>query len=325
MTYNILMGAEHREREVTEVIARCGADVIALQEVTSLEFARSVADQIGMTMVVGAPSDADSPLHNVILTRLPVVNWHNYRHPGRMLRSHLAVELAVNESSVAPTVRVHCVHLAARVGEPSAAGMPRSREIDTVLSDIDAMDDLPHIVLGDFNALAPGDIFGATPFFRRMSELRRAGLLHRGVDGRWHPVVRRGSDDADLDERWRRVGLRPHMHISIPTLPTAALRLMRWAPSSHKLDVLLSRLIERRTVTQMLAKGYVDCFRRLHPRREGYTCATWAPASRIDSVFASSDIAPHLHDCDVLIPSAPTDQDAVAASDHWPLVAEFHF
>ena len=45
-----------------------------------------------------------------------------------------------------------------------------------MLTDIADEPHLPHMLIGDFNALSPGDDILATSFFRRMNDLRRAGL-----------------------------------------------------------------------------------------------------------------------------------------------------
>jgi exonuclease III len=67
---------------------------------------------------------------------------------------------------------------------------------------------------------------------------------------------------------------------------------------------------------------YVDCYRHIHPYKQGFTCPAAAPAGRIDYIFASPALAGRLTDCDVLRISEggmPGDQ----ASDHLPITAEF--
>jgi exonuclease III len=76
-------------------------------------------------------------------------------------------------------------------------------------------------------------------------------------------------------------------------------------------------------VARLLEAGYADCFRRLHPRATGYTCATWMPAARVDYVFADPLMAAHLKRCEVVGGRRWPDREATIASDHHPLVAEF--
>jgi exonuclease III len=72
----------------------------------------------------------------------------------------------------------------------------------------------------------------------------------------------------------------------------------------------------------MLEEGYTDCFRHLHPRAHGYTCATWMPAARIDYVFASTEALPRLLACDVAVGRGHAGREAATASDHFPLLAD---
>jgi exodeoxyribonuclease III len=75
----------------------------------------------------------------------------------------------------------------------------------------------------------------------------------------------------------------------------------------------------RRTVLGPFASGgYVDCFRRVHPREPGYTYEAWAPWLRLDYVFASPSLAARLRRCEVVDGTL-----AASASDHLPVVAEF--
>ena len=74
----------------------------------------------------------------------------------------------------------------------------------------------------------------------------------------------------------------------------------------------------REALKPLLERGYVDCYRRVHPGERGHTYPADAPWMRLDYVFASSQLAPRLVACDV-----PTADPAPRASDHLPVVAEF--
>jgi exodeoxyribonuclease III len=75
--------------------------------------------------------------------------------------------------------------------------------------------------------------------------------------------------------------------------------------------------VARKPVEEILATGYVDCYRRLHDE-PGSTYLSWHPWARIDFVFASHALASRLRECDVV-----TDGAAMRASDHFPVRAEF--
>jgi endonuclease/exonuclease/phosphatase family metal-dependent hydrolase len=319
VTYNILLGGARREAHITAVLRRLNADVIALQEVSNPKFAEQLASDLGMRLVVGAASDG-SGINIAVLSRLAVRRWRNHTHRGRMLRSHLETVLVTGGAAV-PELRLHSVHLAARFGERNKGEARRQRELDALLGDIGDSNHTPHLIAGDFNALAPGDAVEATAFFKRMAELRRARLLVRQANGL---VTTRQMDVAgETDDAWLRAGVDPRLDVGIPALPFVVYPLTALLPRHAAIDRLLGRTIERWTVTRMLDAGYVDCFRRVHPRASGYTCATWMPAARIDYVFANPIMAPRLRRCEVVGGRRWPDQEATIASDHHPLVAEF--
>jgi endonuclease/exonuclease/phosphatase family metal-dependent hydrolase len=322
-TYNILLGGERRRELVHDVLARIDADVVALQEVREVDPIRDIARDLGMELLVGAPSDPDSLMHTAILTRLPVRAWRNRRHHGRMLRSHLHCEVETGGTDL-PTLGVHCVHLAARFGERNKGEARRIREIGAVLTDIAHETALPHMLIGDFNALAPSDDILATAFFRRMNDLRRAGLLVVASNGTLAPLELEDEGGvSEVADRWRRAGVDPRLIGGIPVLPRLVSPLTAGIPVSRAMDRLLGRFIERWTVERLLKEGYVDCYRQVHPRARGLTCATWQLAARVDYVFATRDLAEHVVNADVVGGRTWPDADAAAASDHYPVVAEF--
>jgi endonuclease/exonuclease/phosphatase family metal-dependent hydrolase len=322
-TYNILLGGERRREIVSGVLRRIDADVIALQEVRELDPIHELAEDLGMNALIGEPSDPDSVMHTAILTRMKVRTWRNRPHHGRMLRSHLHCEIETGGRRV-PVLGIHCVHLAARFGERNKGEARRIREIGAVLTDIEHEPPLPHVLIGDFNALSPGDAILATAFFRRMNELRRAGLLVSGANGTLIPLVAAGDGDPrEIEDRWRRAGVDPRLLGGIPVLPRVVSPLTAGVPVSRAMDRFLGRLIERWTVERLLSEGYVDCYRRVHPRARGLTCATWQLAARVDYVFATPDVASGVVTADVVGSRTWPDPDAAAASDHFPVVADF--
>jgi exodeoxyribonuclease-3 len=72
-----------------------------------------------------------------------------------------------------------------------------------------------------------------------------------------------------------------------------------------------------RTIRTVLDAGYADAFRTLHPDDPGYTMPTWDPHVRLDYAFVPGTGAQRIVSCEVVRHS-----DAVAASDHLPLLVE---
>ena len=318
-TYNILLGGHGRGERIAAVLERTGADVVALQEASDLALVRELARRLDMRMVVAKPNDA-SKLNLAVLSRLPFTRWRAHRHPGRMLRAHLECEVALQAPGL-PRLRLHCIHLAARFGEKNKGEARRLRELEAILGDIERSGDTPHLLLGDFNTLAPGETVAATAFFTRMAELRRRGLMVRGLDGLVVPLDAAG--DELLAEQWRDAGVHPELQHGLPRLPWVVGPLTGVLPRHPLTDRVLNRFIERWTVPRLQEAGYVDCWRWLHPEGDGYTCATWQPAARVDYVFADAQMLPRLRACDVVGLNGLPDPDVVGASDHFPVVADF--
>ena len=322
-TYNILLGGARREQLVSNVVARIDADVVCMEEVCNLDFVRELAGRLGMQALIGEPSEPKPSCHIAILTRRRVRSWHNRQHVGHMLRSHLQCEIETGWSDM-PVIGVHCVHLAARFGERNKGEARRMRELTAVLEGIAERPPLPHIVAGDFNSVSPGDEVLATSFFRTYNELRRLGLLVSQPDGLLVPAQRTEENADRLDAAWRAAGIDPRLEGGIPQLPRIVGPLTANIPVNPAIDRLMSRFIERWTVERMLRNGYVDSFRRVHPRAHGLTVATWTPAARVDYIFATPDLARRLVMSEVVGDRRWPDADALHASDHFPVVADFN-
>jgi endonuclease/exonuclease/phosphatase family metal-dependent hydrolase len=321
LTYNILLGGQGRGERIAAVLQRSGADVVALQEASDVGLVRELARGLGMRMVVAKPNDA-SKLNLAVLSRLPFTRWRAHRHPGRMLRAHLECEVAVGAPGL-PRLRVHCIHLAARFGEKNKGEARRLRELEAILGDVERSGGAPHLLLGDFNTIAPGETVAASAFFTRMAELRRAGLLVRSLDGLMAPADL-AEDDEETADQWRLAGVHPELHVGVPRLPWVVGPLTGVLPRHPLTDRVLNRFIERWTVPRLTEAGYVDCWRHTHPDGDGYTCATWMPAARIDYVFADAVMAERLLACEVI--GAEEDWprgDVAGASDHFPVLADF--
>jgi exodeoxyribonuclease-3 len=80
---------------------------------------------------------------------------------------------------------------------------------------------------------------------------------------------------------------------------------------------LTGRTIRWQTIQIMLDAGYVDGYRRLHPRDPGYTFPTWDPHVRLDYVFLPGAFVDRMRESRVVAGAA-----AASASDHHPLLAD---
>ncbi|HET9052505.1 MAG TPA: endonuclease/exonuclease/phosphatase family protein [Candidatus Dormibacteraeota bacterium] len=320
LTYTLLPGGAGRHELIAGGLERADADVVALQEASDLDLVEELGRRLGAAVHLGPTTEQGPGLNVAVLTRLPVRLWASHPHAG-MLRPHLEVEVELPWRSFR-RLRLHVVHLAARFGELRNGELRRMQEMGHVLRDIGRVEPAPHCIIGDFNALAPGDVVAATDFFARLRELREAGLIVRGDDGMTRPLPRPPDAGEEHDARWRAVDVHPRLDVGIPTLPAVVHPATQFLPRLAMLDRLLNTRLRRDTIAHLGEAGYVDCYRALHDDA-GYTCATWMPAARIDYVMAAPELAPRLVDCDVIGGEARPDPDVTSASDHFPVYAEF--
>src|SRR6266550_4474569 len=160
----------------------------------------------------------------------------------------------------------------------------------------------PHLLMGDFNAIAPGDHFKASALLRYL-------------------II--------MDKQYRR---NPHEDFEHPNLDSVVPKPLRFLypllqtiTRSKALCALLDKsgsLYARRGSINMLRKaGYIDCFRLKNPNDPGFTCPAASLAGRIDYIFASPELAERLSACYVVTKGNGLRGDE--ASDHLPVVAEF--
>jgi exodeoxyribonuclease III len=100
--------------------------------------------------------------------------------------------------------------------------------------------------------------------------------------------------------------------------PGAVLELRRLPPRLRPLVWLSGGRIKWRTIQTVIDAGYCDAFRILHPDDPGMTMPTWDPHVRLDYVFVPQAFRDRLMACEVV-----DDGDVAAASDHFPVVADF--
>jgi endonuclease/exonuclease/phosphatase family metal-dependent hydrolase len=161
-TYNIRAGGVGRGRQIVEVLARSAPDVVILQEAIYPDVVESIGEGLGLTTVIARRS------HSVAaLSRFPVRAFDYRLAPtGRDV-----LELRFEK----PALRLFGVHFAAGLSQRGE----RRRIVEvTHLLELTkgAAGDAPVALLGDFNAVAPGD----APFVRRMPLWIRALLRFDG-------------------------------------------------------------------------------------------------------------------------------------------------
>ena len=155
LTYNIRRGGTGRERAIADVIRHAAPDLVVLQEATSPGAVARIAEHAGMSTWAARPGHSLA-----FVSRVPIAT-HEWHDP---LGSRHAFLEIVPEGIL---MRVFGVHLAA----VHAAWTERRRmwELRSLLASIRVHQAGFHLLAGDFNTLAPGELLDirALPFALR--------------------------------------------------------------------------------------------------------------------------------------------------------------
>jgi len=166
VTYNVhkCVGLDRRVRpaRIAAVLRELDADVIALQEVVSVESdaareahqARFIAEELGYEFRIGENRKHRGGAYgNVVLSRLPVAHCHNYDITWRWQerRGALRVDVRLDEPG-AQVLHLFNVHLGTAYVERRHQG--RKLVSESVLRDPRLQS--PRVVLGDFNEWTHG-------------------------------------------------------------------------------------------------------------------------------------------------------------------------
>ncbi len=297
LSYNILVGATRRVDPLTDIIKAARPDVVGLVEATNPQVVEELAHRLDMQHVLSAYPTHLQDWEVALLTRLPIIYTKTH------LLTKPVLEVCVEEAN-GRQISVFVTHLSAAFNKGWAGDGIRHREVRELLRIMSARQGTPHLVMGDFNALAPGDLFKASALL---------GYL------------------VELDQRYRQnptaavVEGHPYLNFVVPGLLRIFNPILRIIPRSKLLcrlfDTAASVYAPRGTIGLLQRAGYVDCFRKMNSEAEGFTCPAAAPAGRIDFIFASPELAQSLLTCYI-----PTEGEGVRgeeASDHLPVVAEF--
>jgi endonuclease/exonuclease/phosphatase family metal-dependent hydrolase len=299
LSYNILAGGKRRVDQLTKIITSAHPDIVGLVEATSAQTIEEIADRLGMQYRMSGNYTQGDDWQTALLSRLPIVETQTHSRSDRL--THPLLEACIEEED-GRRLTIFVTHLAAAFHQGRGGDSIRRREIREILRIMASKRGTPHLLLGDFNAIAPGDRLKASALMRYLvaMDLQRRQHLH-GAFG--HPNL-----DFVVPEPLRFLG--PLLRVI--TRSKALGTLFDWAASLYA---------PRGSISMLLQAGYIDCFRSKNPKDPGFTCPAAALAGRIDYIFASPELAECLSACHVI-----TEGDGIRgdeASDHLPVVAEF--
>lgn len=299
LSYNILVGATRRVNPLLKMLQAVNADIIGMVEAIDPHVIQELAQRLDMQYVMSGDAQHTQDWEVALLSRLPIVHSQTHRHAYHDMRPVLEVTI---EEPDGKHITLFVTHLSAAFNQRLAGDGIRRREIQTLLRIMAPKQGTRHLVMGDFNALAPGDPFTASALLRYVVNLDRWQ--------RQNPSLAFGH---------------PHLDFVVPAPMRMLNPLLRVIPRNALLsklfDVAAMLYVPRGTISLLRNAGYIDCFRTVNPGAKGFTCPSAAPAGRIDFIFASPELAGNLSDCFVV--TSGEDVEAKEASDHLPVVADF--
>lgn len=164
LSYNIRFGGRGRESRIAEVIRKAQPDLVIFQEATDPRVIERIAEETEMKLW------ASRTAHSIaFISRVPV-SHHEWHYPQGARHSFLEIVLAETEA------RVFGLHLKARFSKWSERR--RAFEIRALLKGIRQHQKGFHVLVGDFNTLAPGELLDV----RRMPGWIRALIWLSGRD-----------------------------------------------------------------------------------------------------------------------------------------------
>jgi len=144
LSYNIRFGGVGREQALAETIIAAAPDLVVFQEATRPEVIERIAE------VTKFPFWAARRNHSIGYLSRQQVDYHEWHYPAGARHSFLEIVPAGGNA------RVFGLHLSARFSKWDERR--RTREIRSLLDGIKRHQDGFHVLVGDFNTLAPGDV-----------------------------------------------------------------------------------------------------------------------------------------------------------------------
>jgi exodeoxyribonuclease-3 len=211
LTYNIKRGGRGREAAIAAVVRACAPDLVLLQEARDAAVVEQIARDTGMAQWGARAGESLGFLSRV---RVRSVEWHRPR-----VSRHAFLDILPGGADI----RVFGLHLSA----VHAAWTERRRgfELRALLAAIAQHQSGPHVLAGDFNTLAPGELLD----IRQLPHRLRALVWLSGGRIRWRTI--QIVLDAGYVDGYRRIcptgpgftfpTWSPHVRLDYVFLPSA--------------------------------------------------------------------------------------------------------
>ncbi|HXZ05733.1 MAG TPA: endonuclease/exonuclease/phosphatase family protein [Ktedonobacteraceae bacterium] len=299
LSYNILAGGKRRVDQLTNIIRSTHPDIVGLIEAYNPQTVEEIANRLGMHYQMSGSYSHNGDWQIALLSRLPIIDIYVHTHPDILTKP---IFEACIEDEDGGKLTVFIAHLSAAFYQSGGGDGQRRREIQEILRIMASKKGTPHLLMGDFNAIAPGDRLKASALLRYL-------------------II--------MDQQYRRY---PHVDLGHPNLDSVVPKPLRFLYPLMQtitrskflcalLDTIGSLYARRGSIGMLHRAGYIDCFRLKNPEDPGFTCPAASLAGRIDYIFASPELAVRLAASYVVTEGNGLRGDE--ASDHLPVVAEF--
>jgi exodeoxyribonuclease-3 len=164
LSYNIRFGGKGRDSRLAEVIRTISPDIVVFQEATDTRVIEKLAKTTDF------PYWAAQRAHSIAYLSRVEISYHEWHYPAGAKHSFLEIVIAGSEA------RIFGLHLSSLFSKWSER--QRAREIRALLNGIARHQHGFHVLVGDFNTLAPGEELDV----RRMPAWIRAIVWMSGRD-----------------------------------------------------------------------------------------------------------------------------------------------
>ena len=299
LSYNILIGGTHRVDPLTKIIEACNPDIVGLVEAIDEQVVQELANNLGMQYRLSGRAQDKEGWQGAVLSRLPII--YTRTHVSTIITKQPLLEVCVEGHDGLPLI-VFITHLTAAFSKLWIANHKRRLEVREILSIMRQKRGTKHILMGDFNSIAPRE------------QLQGSSFLRYTTDPKLYLQLK---PDPSIQP--------PDLNFVLPPALRPIKPLLELFPRSKILCAMLDGLsffyAPRGGFHLLKQAGYVDCFRATNPGQKGFTWPGPQPAGRVDFIFVSPELAAHLSSSSVV---TKDDVECVGeGSDHLPLVADF--
>lgn len=196
LSYNIRFAGSGRESRLAEVIRIVSPDLVVFQEATDTRIIE------GLAKAADFPFWAAQRAHSIAFLSRVEISYHEWHYPAGAKHSFLEIVLAGTEA------RVFGLHLRSMFSKWSERR--RALEIKALLKGIERHQQGFHVLVGDFNTLAPGEVLDV----RRMPAWIRALVWMSGRD------IQRDTIQIMLDAKYADGFRLLHPEVMGYTFPT---------------------------------------------------------------------------------------------------------